>query len=81
MTEITATVNKMVCPMCETHINDAIRNNFKVKKVTSSHKKNQTVIITEEDIPDEKLREVIEKDGYEFVSAERKEYKKKGLFF
>ena len=49
--------------MCETHINDAVRNNFRVKKVTSSHSKAQTVIVAEEDIPDDKLKEVVEKAG------------------
>ena len=58
MVEITAKINGMACGMCETHINDAVRNNFKVKKVSSSHSKAQTVIVAEEDIPDDKLKEV-----------------------
>ena len=65
MVEITAKINGMACGMCETHINDAVRNNFKVKKVASSHSKAQTVIVAEEDIPDDKLKEVVEKAGYE----------------
>lgn len=73
-------INGMACGMCETHINDAVRNNFKVKKVTSSHSKAQTVIVVEEDIPDDKLKDVVEKAGYEFAGADRKPYVKKGLF-
>lgn len=80
MVEITAKINGMACGMCETHINDAVRNNFKVKKVTSCHSKAQTVIVAEEDIPDDKLKEVVEKAGYEFAGADRKPYVKKGLF-
>ena len=72
MVEITAKINGMACGMCETHINDAVRNNFKVKKVTSSHSKAQTVIVAEEDIPDDKLKEVVEKAGYEFAGADIK---------
>jgi len=32
------------------------------------------------DIPDDKLKEVVEKAGYEFAGADRKPYVKKGLF-
>ena len=35
-------INGMMCGMCESHINDVIRQNFKIKKVTSSHKKGLT---------------------------------------
>lgn len=31
-------VDGMACSMCEAHVNDCIRNNFKVKKVKSNHK-------------------------------------------
>ncbi len=37
-------IDGMMCGMCESHINDAVRNNFKVKKVSSSHGKGRTVI-------------------------------------
>ena len=42
-----------MCGMCEAHMNDLIRKNFKVKKVTSSAKDGETVIISdaELDIP------------------------------
>ena len=33
MYEIILGVEGMRCGMCEAHVNDAIRNNFKVKKV------------------------------------------------
>lgn len=29
-------INGMMCSMCESHINDAIRKNFEVKKMKSS---------------------------------------------
>ena len=46
-------VNGMMCGMCEAHMNDLVRKNFKVKKVTSSVKDGETVVISEEnlDIP------------------------------
>ena len=57
MIKTTLKIDGMMCGMCEAHMNDAIRAAFRVKKVTSSHAKGETVIISE-DAPDEtKLRE------------------------
>jgi copper chaperone CopZ len=47
MEQITLGIEGMACGMCEAHINDVVRNNFPVKKVTSSRQKKQTVILTE----------------------------------
>ncbi len=80
MTKITLTIEGMMCGHCEAHMNDAIRNKFKVKKVTSSHKEKETVIVSEDDISDEELREVVADTGYELKSISREPYKKKGLF-
>ena len=49
MLKITLGVDGMMCGMCESHVNDAVRKAFPVKKVTSSHGKGQTVILTEQD--------------------------------
>ena len=64
MLRITLKIDGMSCGMCEAHINDAIRQNFRVKKVTSSHKKGETVILTEQAPEEEKLRAVIDGTGY-----------------
>ena len=48
MEKITVGVDGMMCGHCEAHVNDAVRNALKVKKVTSSHSKKETVIIAEE---------------------------------
>ena len=56
MLKITMGIDGMMCGMCESHINDAIRREFKVKKVTSSHAKKQTVILTEKPLDEGKLR-------------------------
>ncbi len=79
MTKITVKIDGMMCGMCESHMNDTMRQNFNVKKVTSSHAKGETVMIAEEDISDEKLKDAVEKTGYTFVSAEREPYEKKGF--
>lgn len=80
MIKITVGVEGMVCGMCEAHINEAVRNAFPVKKVTSSHTKKQTVIIVENDVDEKKLKDVIAKSGYEAVSVNRGPYEKKGRF-
>ena len=77
MEKITVKIDGMMCGMCESHVNES---NFKVKKVSSSHAKGETVAIVDEDIPDEKLKEAVEKTGYTFISAEREPYEKKGFF-
>jgi copper chaperone CopZ len=78
--EIKMQVDGMQCSMCETHINDAVRRAFPVKKVTSSHSKNQTVILSEKDIDEAELRGIIDDTGYEVVSVLKAPYEKKGLF-
>lgn len=65
-------INGMMCSMCESHINDAIRKNFTVKKVKSSKRKNQTVIVADEILDEEKIRQVIKETGYELVGIEKK---------
>lgn len=73
-------IDGMACSMCEAHMNDAVRQNFKVKKVNSSHSKNETVIVTDEDIAEEALSKIISETGYRMTSFERQDYEKKGLF-
>ena len=51
-----------------------------VKKVSASHGKGEADIISEEPIDEAKLREVIGKTGYDFVSMTSKPYEKHGLF-
>ena len=80
MIKLTVEIEGRVCGMCEAHINDALRNAFPVKKVTSSHTKKQTVIIAEKDIPEQELKDAIAKNGYEVVSVSSEPYEKKGLF-
>lgn len=80
MIKITIQIEGMQCGMCEAHINDVMRREFPVKKVNSSHAKGQTVIITEDEIDDQRLKEVVEKTGYEVIAVKREPYEKRGLF-
>lgn len=80
MYKITAGIDGMMCNMCEAHMNDAVRNNFKVKKVKSSHTDKCCEIIAKEEISEDKLRETVEKTGYKLTSFKIEPYEKKGLF-
>ena len=80
MIKVTVKIDGMMCGMCESHINDAIRRAFPVKKVTSSHTKGETVIVTETDIDEAALRSAIDATGYRVLSVERGPYERKGFF-
>lgn len=80
MVKTTLKIDGMMCGMCESHVNDAIRNAFPVKKVTSSHSKGETVIISEEALSEDKIREVMQPTGYELKDITSESYEKKGLF-
>ena len=43
MIQTTLKIDGMMCGMCESHINDAVRKDFPVKKVTASHSKGTCV--------------------------------------
>ncbi len=77
MTRITLQIDGMMCEMCESHVNDVIRRNFQVKKVTSSHAKGTCVLLTAKDIPDDALRGAIEPTGYRVLAVHREEAGKK----
>ncbi len=79
MIKITLDVEGMACGMCEVHVNDAVRQNFAVKKVTSSHSKGKTEIIAQSPIDEDKLKEVIGKSGYTVTAIHTEPYEKKGF--
>ena len=64
MTKTTVKVDGMMCGMCESHVNDVIRKSFDVKKVSSSHSKKRTEIISEEALDEDKIRAVIDAVSY-----------------
>lgn len=79
MEKITLKIDGMMCPMCEAHMNDAVRNSFNVKKVVSSHKDKQTVILADIKISDTELKNIVEKTGYKLLGVTRAPYEKKGI--
>lgn len=73
-------IDGMMCGMCEAHMNDLIRKNFKVKKVTSSAKDGETVIISDAELDIPWAKKQIKDIGYELVDYTSESYEKKGLF-
>ena len=80
MIRTTVAVSGMMCSMCEAHINDAIRNHFQIKKVTSSRSKKETVILSEERLDPEEIRGVILATGYEVGEIRDETEEKHSLF-
>ena len=73
-------IDGMMCGMCEAHMNDLIRKNFKVKKVTSSAKDGETVIISDAQLDIPWAKKEIKDIGYELISYTSEPYEKKGFF-
>ena len=80
MYQTTLKIDGMACSMCESHVNDAVRKAFPVKKVTSSHSKGETVILSEQPLEEAAVRAAIAPTGYGVLAFESKPYEKKGLF-
>jgi copper chaperone CopZ len=80
MYKTTVKIDGMMCGMCESHVNDAIRAKMSVKKVSSSHKKGETVIISENELSTEMITAALDGSGYTVMSVNCEPYEKKGLF-
>ena len=81
MVRTTVKLDGMMCGMCESHVNDAVRKAFQVNKVTSSHTKGETVIITDTPVDEAKLKTAISVTGYEVKGVTSEPYEKKKGFF
>ena len=77
MIKTTLKIDGMMCGMCESHINDTIRQGFKIKKVTSSHSKGTTEIISEEPLDEASVNEAVGKTGYKVLEIKAEPYEKK----
>ena len=79
MVKIILNVEGMACGMCEAHVNDAVRRAFPVKKVSSSHAKGKTEIISQEPLDEEKLKAAVSVTGYTVTGVKTEPYEKKGF--
>ncbi len=79
MTKTTIGIDGMACAMCETHVNDAIRRHFDVRDVRSSRRKGRCVVISDEELDEARVREVIAETGYDLLSVSSEPYAGKEL--
>jgi copper chaperone len=80
MKKVVLKIDGMKCGMCETHVNDVVRKNGNVKKVTSSHSKGETIILMESIDGLEDIKKGISQQGYNILNEEISEYEKKSIF-
>ena len=80
MIETILKIDGMACGMCESHINDVVRRTCNVKKVTSSHSRGETVVLSEQPLDEAALQAAIRETGYELKGMIAHPYEKKGLF-
>ena len=78
MWKYTVQVNGMMCGMCESHVNDAVRKAFPVKKVSSSRSKKETTVIAETELDEDALRAAISTTGYEVGEIRKEPGKRRG---
>ncbi|MBQ1410243.1 MAG: copper resistance protein CopZ [Oscillospiraceae bacterium] len=79
MTKTVLSIEGMMCGMCEKHMNEAIEKAFKVKKVTSSHTKKETEILSEAPLDEELLKTTVAATGYTLQGIHTEPYEKKGF--
>lgn len=70
----------MSCGMCESHINDAVRNAFRVRKVTSSRAKQKTEILSDMPLDEAALQSVINGLGYRALAVHSETCERRSLF-
>lgn len=80
MWKYTVEVTGMKCPKCEAKANAAIEKAFSVKKVTSSHVDNKTIIISKDELDESKIKDTITSVGYEAGQIKKEPKKFLGLF-
>ena len=80
MYRITLRIDGMRCGMCEAHINDVLRRDFKFKKVSSNHSKGVVVILSETAPDEAQIKKTVDSTGYSLIGYECEPYEKRGFF-
>ena len=80
MVKTTIKINGIMCENCVAHINETIKNEFDINKVTTSKENGTSEVISDNELSKEKLREVISREGYEVTEVTSEPYEKKRLF-
>lgn len=81
MYQYTLYIDGMACGMCEAHVNDCVRAAARVKKVSSSHRRGETVILSEQPLDVESLKAALAATGYPVRQLTQSMYQKKRTIF
>lgn len=65
--QIVIKIDGMKCGECESHVNDIIRRNFKIKKVSSSHRTGEVKILTIEELNVRDIENKLMSYGYKII--------------
>ena len=79
MTKTVLQIEGMMCGMCEKHMNEAIQKAFQVEKVTSSHTKKETEIISQAPLDEEQIKAAVAAAGYTLKGISTEPFEKKGF--
>lgn len=81
MLQYTLKIDGMMCGMCESHVNDAVRKALpQAKRVASSHLKKRTTFVVDAPVDENALRAAVDATGYIILDVSSASYEKKGFF-
>ena len=67
MKETNLIVNGMMCEGCENRVKNAIKNIEGVENVTADHNTGKVIVISDNEVSEEIIKETLEDIGYEVV--------------
>ena len=70
MKETILNVNGMMCGGCENRVKNAIKNIEGVENVTADHNTGKVIVISENEVSEEIIKEALEDIGYEVVKED-----------
>lgn len=70
MKETNLIVNGMMCGGCENRVKNAIKNIEGVENVTADHNTGKVIIISNNEVSEEIIKETLEDIGYEVVKED-----------
>ena len=70
MKETILIVNGMMCEGCENRVKNAIKNIESVENVTADHNTGKVIVISNNEVSEEIIKETLEDIGYEVVKED-----------
>ena len=70
MKETNLIVNGMMCGGCENRVKNAVKNIEGVENVTADHNTGKVIVISDNEVSEEIIKETLEDIGYEVVKED-----------